>query len=409
MDLKVIHSFPDSPLLSAWRDYLSRDRCPSHYVAPEYFLEPYWTSRKPFAVLALDHSRVVGVLTGLHYDGHVQCGLEARPQICIAPEQDQTAVVEALMQGLHSETQAAKLVTIYTWADLAMPSLCQHGFRSQQLVGNVVLELTKGPDALFQEFTKDRRRNIRFAEKNGVEVSEVTTPDDVFEAFAVYKAWRRASHDQTNSDAVALEQFAAAIRCHRNRLVLIARVEGRPIAINTFRYHRGGLFESASNSSLKEFLHLKPNDLLQWRGIQWACSHGMHRHSLGGSHPFLRRFGGELVPVLRYQCDRTLLHRYELRDAAVEYGRRIVKAFPPSVANVLRQVAGRKSSPAAVTNGAPPAVADAMAHISRRNSLLAISKNRNNPSSTSRAAMHSEAEDFEQGASVSDHGHRRRA
>jgi len=401
MDFKVIHNLPDPALLSAWRDCLSRDRCPSHYVAPEYFLEPYWAERRPFAVLALDHERVVGVLTGLHHDGQVQCGLEARPQICIDPSQDAAAVVEILVQGLRTEIEAAKLVTIYTWADLDLPSLCRHGFRRQQLTGNVVLDLTKGPEALFQAFPKDRRRNIRFAEKNGVEVSEVTTPDDIFEAFAIYQTWWRTNGDHISGDAVTLEQFTASVRCHKNRLVLIARVEGKPIAINTFRYHERGLFESASNNSLQEFVHLKPNDLLQWRGIQWACSHGLRRHSLGGSHPFLRRFGGEVIPVFRYQWDRTFLHRYELRDAALEYRRRLLRAVPQPVANALRQIAGRKSSPPPASEAAPSQAADTTPEAPQSASLRAASKDRVTPSATGPDAIQKRQQDLDQPAPVS--------
>jgi len=345
MDFKVLYSFPDPPLLSAWRDYLSRDRCPSHYVAPEYFLEPYWAGRNPFAVLALDHDKVIGVLTGLHHRDQVHCGLGSRPQISIDASRDTTAVVETLLQGLLTEAHAAELVSVYSWADLDMPSLCEHGFRCHQLTGNVVLDLTQGPEAVFHQFTKDRRRNIRFAEKQGVEVSQVTSVDDVFEAFAIYQTWWERNQT-AGREAVTLEQFARAVHCRTNRLVLMARFAGTPIAINTFRFCPGGLFESSSNSSLAEFLHLKPNDLLQWRGIQWACGLGLRRHSLGGSHPFLLRFGGVVVPVLRYQWDRTLLHRYELRDAARELSHRVMNHVPPPVAQALRQISRRKAPPA---------------------------------------------------------------
>jgi hypothetical protein len=82
------------------------------------------------------------------------------------------------------------------------------------------------------------------------------------------------------------------------------------------------LFESAANCSLDEYLHLKPNDLLQWKGIEWACANGLRRHSLGGAHSFLLRFGGEVVPVVRYRKDRTLLRKHDLREMMEDTARK---------------------------------------------------------------------------------------
>ena len=356
MDHKILHCFPDPALQAAWRDCLRRVPCPSHYVAPEYFLEPFLAAQQPFAVLALDKDTVVGVLTGLHRGQHVICGLESRPQVCIDPTQDKTAVTKTLMEGLLTALCRATLVTIYTWADLEMPALCRRGFRCRQTErGNVVLDLTKGPEALFAEFTKDRRRNIRFAEKNGVDVSELTTPEDVSDAFAVYQIWSNTNRERTGVIPISFEQFRAAALRKENRLMLIARFQGKAIALNTFRFFPGGLFESASNASLEEFQYLKPNDLLQWRGIQWACSHGLRRHSLGGSHPFLRRFGGEVATVLRYQLDQSFLHRHELREATHDYGRAVLKAVPGMVTHLMQHIRGANpTQPRSRTKLPPP-------------------------------------------------------
>jgi hypothetical protein len=118
----------------------------------------------------------------------------------------------------------------------------------------------------------------------------------------------------------------------------VARVAGKPVATNIFRFFPGGLFESSANTSLDEFIHLKPNDLLQWKGIEWACQNGLRRHSLGGSHQFLLRFGGTVVPVLRYRRDCTWMRRHDLRDKVESVGRRIVRQLPASVEKSLRNL-----------------------------------------------------------------------
>jgi len=213
------------------------------------------------------------------------------------------------------------------------------------LPGNVTLDLTQGSEALFKQFTKDRRRNIRYAEKNGIEVSEAKTPQDMAEAYAVYSNWRERRGEQARGRTLSFEAYDRTMGLRQNRLLLVARLSGRVVATNIFRFFPGGLFESSANTSLKEFLHLKPNDLLQWRGIEWACSHGLRRHSLGGSHEFLLRFGGTVVPILRYRRDGTWLHSNDLQDAVQGIGRKLVRKMPPFVEKGLRKLAGKEKTP----------------------------------------------------------------
>ena len=342
IQFKIFRETPSPDAEKAWRDYLARIEFPSHYEAPEYFVEPLWAGKQRFAVLAFEGDRVRGVVTGIHAEKNVMCGLPARPQMSVDPAGDAGAILEALLQGVLAETESAELVSVYTWESLKLPPFAARGFQCQELQGNVVLDLTVGPEAVFQQFTKDRRRNIRYAEKNGVEVSEVISEQDIADSYAVYSAWRETERKTVHSKRLTFETFAKTARLRGNRLRLVARVAGKPIAINSFRFFPNGLFESSANSSLDEFIHLKPNDLLQWRGIEWACAHGLRRHSLGGAHNFLLRFGGTVVPILRYRLDRTFLQRHDLRDKVQKVGRQIVGKLPPSVGKSIRSLAGKK-------------------------------------------------------------------
>ncbi|MGA2003976.1 MAG: GNAT family N-acetyltransferase [Terriglobales bacterium] len=342
MTFKVLREFPTPEIERAWRDYLARIEAASHYESPEYFIEPLWADRQRFAVLAFERDQVVGVLTGMHAGKNVMSGLPARPQISVDPAFDTAAALETLAEGLLQESASAELVSVYTWDLLKLPSFEKRGFQCQQLQGNVVLDLTLGADALFKQFPKDRRRNIRYAEKNGVVISEITTDQDIADAYAVHSAWRGTSRKVVHARKKTFEAYEKIAKLKGNRLLLMARVDGKAVAINSFRFYPGGLFESSANSSLDEFIHLKPNDLLQWKGIEWACNHGLRRHSLGGSHPFLLRFGGTVIPILRYRLDRTFLHRHDLSDTVQGVGRRIVRNLPPFMEDSIRKLAGKR-------------------------------------------------------------------
>jgi hypothetical protein len=330
----VLHDFPEPGTESAWRQFLGRVEVPSHYCAPEFFKEPFWSDKSPFAVLAFQQSNVVGVVTGVHENDEIQCGQRSRPQILIDTATDQEAAEEALVQGLLCEADSSELVSVYSWS--LLDSFPRHGFSFRQLEGTVMLDLTKGPEALFRRFTADKRRNIRFAIKHGVEVYQAATREDTLAFFEVYLAWRATSRKKIKGPELPLAALETALALSGNRLALLARHSGRVIATNIFRFFPAGLFESAANASRPEFLHLKPNELLQWRGIEWACSHGLRRHALGGVHPFLRGFGHTITPIYRYRLDRTLLRRHDLREAISDWGRAWLKKMPEPVKHSIR-------------------------------------------------------------------------
>jgi hypothetical protein len=340
MTFKILHEFPSADVEHAWRDFLNRVDLPSHYESPEYFLDPLRQGTRPFAVLAFDGNRIRGVLTGFHLGRELVSGLPSRPQICVDGV-DITATLQSLAQGLLAEASKSELVRIYSWSSLDLGPFSAMGFRRTQLPGTVVLDLTRGAEELFKDFTKDRRRNIRFAEKHGVEVREATSDQDIIDAYAVYSEWRGTERKKVRGDW-SFDSFAKTMRLRNNRRLFLATHSGKVIAINIFRFFPGGLFESAANSSLGKFMHLKPNDLLQWRGIQWACAQGLKRHSLGGSHEFLVRFGGKVVPTFRYRLDRTLFRRHDLKESLAATARSLLRNAPPSFEVTVRKMLNSK-------------------------------------------------------------------
>jgi hypothetical protein len=327
---EIVYQFPPPQVEAVWRDLLNRLEAPAHYDSPEYFLEPFWAGKRPFSILALEGDQAVGVLSGVHERNQVICGLPARPQISVDRNADSTAALEALVQGLFKEAEKAKLLTVYSWPALDLTPFTVRGFRRRQLLGSVVLDLSRGAEVLFQQFSKDRRRNIRFAEKHGITIRMASNREDFLRAYEVYLAWFEAEQKKLGGEPRTFQNFESAQLLTKNRRLFMAELSGMVIAINMFRFYPAGLFESAANCSLSEFLHLKPNDLLQWKGIEWACSQGLRRHSLGGAHPFLTRFGGTVVPVIRYRMDRTLLRKHDLREIVEDTARKRLRRLRSS-------------------------------------------------------------------------------
>jgi len=339
LDFCMVHEFPAPSLELAWRDCLDRVNVPAHYNAPEYFRDPKQADERRFAVLATKGGQVTGVLTGAHEGDHAACGLITRPQLCVDKTACLAPTVDALAQGFLAEAGAAKLLTVYSWFPLE--GFTHYGFRERTLEGVVVLDLTQGPEALFKQLDKKRRNCIRSAMRQPVEIAEASTDEDIAAFHAVYSRWFGTTRKKIGGRKLSFEYFQQRFRLRENVRAFLARSEGQVIAGITLRFFPGGLVEYSNNSSLDAFLHLKPNDLLLWNAIEWACREGFPRFSLGGAHRFLREFGGTVTPIYRYRLDRTSLRRHDLRENLTDWGRAALRRMPRPVEFAVRKIAGK--------------------------------------------------------------------
>jgi hypothetical protein len=335
----TVHEFPDHQLEENWRDCLKRVRFPAHYNSPEYFLSPLWEGKRPFAVLAFQDSRVVGILTGIHDGENLNCGLQSRPQVCMDETLEPVVIEESLAMGLRKEENGESLVNVYSWAPLE--GFGRLGFHHREFEGDVVLDLSLGADVLFKQFHESHRRNIRNAIRNGIEVATTENREDFLEYYEVCLRWHQTKRKKIVWKIQPLENFLKGRALTGNSCLFVARHKGKIIAGIVVRFFRGGLLEFASNSSLDEFIHLRPNDLLQWRAIEWACREGFKKYSLGGAHRFLRHFGGTLVPIHRYRIDRSWLRRHDLCEGAGHLAREGLRQMPPPIQKTVRRILGR--------------------------------------------------------------------
>jgi hypothetical protein len=305
----VLHGKPADPLEAAWRACLANSDFPTHYTAPEYFCEPMLHGKGPFAVLSIVNDRVTAIMTGLHFADRVQSGLSTRPQIAFSRGADRTVSMENLVAGLLEEARSATLIDVFLWSDIA--GLVDARFRQRPYRGAVMLDLTPGPDAVFHKFSQTRRNDIRRAIRGGVCVDVAKSRDDVMAYYAVYLDWARHRGVPITGEAEFEEEFFTA---KSNRQLFLARYNGKVVAGVVLRFFPGGVVEHAARSFLQTALHLKPNDLLHWRAIEWACAQGLTKYNLGGTGLFLRKFGGEVVQTTRHRLDLSMFRRYTVGD-----------------------------------------------------------------------------------------------
>ncbi|MEQ1645585.1 MAG: GNAT family N-acetyltransferase, partial [Pyrinomonadaceae bacterium] len=280
----IITGSPSMDLHAAWDDLLQHARFATHYTTPDFFKDPFVGAGERFAILALSGERVDAALTGVSINSKATSGMPVRPQTVFRANIAPISAAAALAKGLSSF--GADLNTFYSWTPL--DGLERLGYVSDQASGGdqvVMLDLSKGPDALFSEFTSGRRTDLRKAIRSAlVEVKMLETEQEIKELYCIHRDWT----GRKGFAADRFDDFRAAARS-QYRAILVAKYQGQMIAGSYLRFSQGGVVEYAANNSLLEYQKLDANKLLVWRAIEWACASGFAYFSLGASHPFLTR------------------------------------------------------------------------------------------------------------------------
>jgi hypothetical protein len=336
----ILRSFPSPKVEAVWRDLLLRVEFPTHYTAPEFFIEKRFLSRRPFAILSIQRGVATGVLTGIHDVDHTVSGLTVRPQLCLDRAADEHQSVGALMNGLLRESHARGLIEVCSAAPLADAE--RFGFQLARGEGSVMLGLSQPLDALFKQLDSKRRNNIRFALKSNLEFAEISREWEFVAYYQeVYSRWRDTPRKTVVDPATSFEEFERRLNLNANRKLFVAKMDGKIIAGAFLRFYPGGVVEYSANSSLDEFLRLKPNDFIQWKAIEWAHSQKFKAYSLGGAGKFHRKFGGAVMPAYRYWRDQTFLRKYKLHSKLQGLSRKISRRLPPSIKQTARSILGR--------------------------------------------------------------------
>lgn len=333
----IVTAKPTGLLECEWEDFLLDCDFATHYVTTDFFSDPFVGHGDRFAVLAISDGRIDAILTGLRNGAKVLSGLAVRPQTAFRRGVDRGSVARWLVKGVAEYAgNGVDLIKFHSWHPIL--GLDNSGFRYEACSSAesvVMLDLSKGPDALFKDFSERRRTDVRKVMKQGkLSVKPLETEDEVAELYEVHKDWNTRKGNAPDT----YDAFRRILNS-QHRATFIAINEGRIVAGTYLRFCPHGLVEYAANNSLVEFQKLRPNELLAWRAIEWACSSGFTRFSLGASHPFLARFGGELISAHRYQLDRSFLKLHTNRERLSRMIIRTYLAMPEKVRTRIRAVA----------------------------------------------------------------------
>ncbi len=228
-----------------------------------------------------------------------------------APTAAGQQALDLLLRAYNREMKSRLLFTeLRNLEDLSdvQPVLAANGLAYEDHL-NFLIDLTRPTDEIWGAVRSNAQRNIRKAQKAGVDIVEVEDLPALAEAYAVLQQVYRRIQVPLPDESL----FRAAFEHLRPRgmfRVLLACVEGRGIGALTLLLYKG-VMTYWYTGTLREFWSFRAGDLLVWTALELGQAHGMHTFDFGGGgkpdeeygvRDFKAKFGGNLVNYGRNIC-----------------------------------------------------------------------------------------------------------
>lgn len=171
---------------------------------------------------------------------------------------------------------------------------------------DILLDLHQDIDTLTNKLHKERRRNIRIAEKEGLRFGIIENEDDIQELIRLLKlTYNRVKVPMSYDDL-----FRYAKQCLGDKVVFFgAWYNDRMIAGQVRLCFKNTVYAWYAGSD-NAYFSKKPNDFLLWNVICWSKQNGYGVFDFGGAgkpgveygvRDYKLKFGGELVNYGRYE------------------------------------------------------------------------------------------------------------
>ncbi len=200
------------------------------------------------------------------------------------------ALCEHLADYAHHKRLRLLVVDPFEGSELVAPALAEAGFQPSRiktgLPATVRVDLRRDVSEILGGMRTNTRRNIRRAEKAGVEV-RIGTRDDIETVATLIESTSDRQHF-TAPDRHYLYELYDRLKPAGRCAVFLSEVEGVPVSAvfiiiraDTAVYKRGGWNGSHADK--------RPNELLHWHVIQWAKEHGLSWYDFDGIEPDIAR------------------------------------------------------------------------------------------------------------------------
>jgi len=169
-------------------------------------------------------------------------------------------------------------------------------------------DLTKDEEQHFASLNRRARQNIRYSDRQGVEIRIGSDIDMVRKFHELHCSTRKRRHSLLAQPVSFFENIWAHFAPIDGIVIALAEYEGEVIA-GSLNLVWGDVWYHKFSASNGDFLHLKPNEALAWRCMRVARERGLTSYDWGvsdldqpGLIEYKRKFASDerIVTVLRH-------------------------------------------------------------------------------------------------------------
>jgi hypothetical protein len=199
------------------------------------------------------------------------------------------------------------------------------------------INLENGVEELWRNIAHNKRRNINKAAKKGVEVVQSHDIDDLHTFYSMVEDTKK----RQGISSYPLSWFEAVWKLYEPEelsKVFLARWKGKAVS-GVFVVIHGRTVYALAAGSFTEGWKARPNDMMHWKVMEWACQNGYSKYHMGlvsepppteGSHSWgiwrwKREWKGNLETIQIF--DKMLMPRYKLILKGKELAERVYRYF----------------------------------------------------------------------------------
>lgn len=305
---------------SAWSEFVSAHPKGNVFQTPEYYEVLSLTEHNtPIVVAAMEGNEIVGIVLGtiITNGNAVTKWITARSIITGGPivKDDNPEIVAALMEAYRKQMPTFVIYTeirpIYSLDGLRIENI------GMKRVGhyNLMMDITRSSEDLFEAMHKERKRNVKQAEKAGLTFREITDKTEIADVVRLIRQTYERKHVPLSY--LGIFDIVHEKMADYTHFFGAWAADGQMIA-GQVRLCYGQLMYAWFAGSDEAYFKQRPNDFLMWNVIRWGHEHGYALFDFGGGGEPGKSYGVRDYK-LKYGCECHDYGRYIYRHRPVAY------------------------------------------------------------------------------------------
>jgi len=323
------HSITEEPSDELWKAFLSTFPGGNFEQSCEYgeITKNAFPNSKALRLGITHDGEMAGIIQGTYskYLGFGMTLLVERGPIINAERGEKARIAKSLLEAMEDVGKKRRIIQ----AQILLPETFQLqqvfqelGYSNKGEINEYFVNVRKSAEELWRSISHNKRRNIKKAMKEGVEVIRSHDVDDLLTFYSMLEDTQRRRGFST----YPLSWFEAAWTIREPEelaRVFLARLEGETIS-GIFVVTHGKNVYALAAASLEKGWRVRPNDLMHWKAMEWACETGFSKYYMGrvkqpppnqesrgwGVWRWKREWMGDLEKMII--MEKTFLGRYKL-------------------------------------------------------------------------------------------------